>query len=1033
MRLFEALDAMAARPALWIGGPPGSGKTTLARTWLDARGETYRWLQLDAADDDPATFLQLLDDALADSDPGLAGTVPPPAEDDLRDLPRLLRRGIRRLDAALPTPWVLVLDNVQKLGAASRLLDAFPAALEVAGEHGRFVFIGRDPPPPSFSSAITSQALGLLDAEALSFDLEETRALIALHRPGRSASDLHRVTEGWVAAMILMLAGGGREESRSPLDEGLTKRRLFAYFAEEIVERMPARDAETLGRVAFLPGTDAATAATIGGDPDAGTLLADLAERGLFTYRRDASAQPVYSFHSLFGAFLRARLEERLSPHALLAVRLEAVRLLLEQERIDAAITELIELGAWPRLVGVLDGHAAGCVEQGRSRSLREWILALPPPHRERASMRYWLGICELSIDPAAALHELEAAYHGYDAAGDAVGAFRAAAAAADAIVTLGESFASLLPWMETLETHVQGWLARRDAASDPLVLPGLLAAFVHLRTGHPATLRLVRLAEALLDEPRAAGQRILLGTTALYLLWNGRLSRLDRLMSRIDRLCEDPDTSPITLLRWYGTAILVRALLGRIDDARRDARSALALAERHPAALARAHLMAALAAVASRDARGAREHLERAATTVGPRGAIDRTTLDFHWALVRLLEGDPVAASRLMRESITAGRASGWPLREHIALLGHAMAATEGGELDTAAGVLADALAHPFHGVCPWHRWLGAMVEANLADRRRDLPGTLAALRRAFALHRTHGFDSGPLLHGTGDVMPRLCAVALAHGVGVACVPGIIRRYALPAPVTADERWPWPVRIRTLGGFTIERDDGALPASRKQSRMALDLLKLIVALGGTGVPIERVRAMLWPDADDASVRGSFDNTLHRLRKLLGEGHVTVVSGALSLNAATCWSDAGALEACLRNAVLADADSAAALVERALALYRGPFLDGEDGYPQTALTRERLRSLFVRRMESAGALLDAAGRLDESVTLYRRVLEQEPLAEGVYRRLILCLLQLGRRAEAFDAYRRCRQQLSLVLGIRPSAATETLVAALREP
>ena len=64
--------------------------------------------------------------------------------------------------------------------------------------------------------------------------------------------------------------------------------------------------------------------------------------------------------------------------------------------------------------------------------------------------------------------------------------------------------------------------------------------------------------------------------------------------------------------------------------------------------------------------------------------------------------------------------------------------------------------------------------------------------------------------------------------------------------------------------------------------------------------------------------------------------------------------------------------------------------------------------------------------------LYQRVLEQQPLAEEVCRHLIACQLRLGRRAEAFEAYRRCRQQLMVLLNLHPSPETEALIAPLRD-
>ena len=48
------------------------------------------------------------------------------------------------------------------------------------------------------------------------------------------------------------------------------------------------------------------------GDPRSGELLADLARRSLFTERREGTP-PAYTFHALFGEFLRARAADTLT------------------------------------------------------------------------------------------------------------------------------------------------------------------------------------------------------------------------------------------------------------------------------------------------------------------------------------------------------------------------------------------------------------------------------------------------------------------------------------------------------------------------------------------------------------------------------------------------------------------------------------------------------------------------------------------------------------------------------------------------
>ena len=63
--LFAEIESHATAPGLWVAGPPGIGKTTLVATHLDTRAVPCLWLQLDAADADPATFVHFLRAAAA--------------------------------------------------------------------------------------------------------------------------------------------------------------------------------------------------------------------------------------------------------------------------------------------------------------------------------------------------------------------------------------------------------------------------------------------------------------------------------------------------------------------------------------------------------------------------------------------------------------------------------------------------------------------------------------------------------------------------------------------------------------------------------------------------------------------------------------------------------------------------------------------------------------------------------------------------------------------------------------------------------
>ncbi len=284
-RLFALLDEWPDAPALWLAAPPGAGKTTLAATWLlqyDQREAPTLWLQLDAADADPATFMQSLD-ALWSGLVAAPTALPALRADDLADLAGWLRRRLKHMLPLLPPRWSLVLDNHQELPAASPLQDALARALADLPAGVQWLFISRESPPSAYTNALARQQLVVIGADALRFDNAETRALLRLHgRPESLAASL-APAEGWAAGLTLMLQGATRDAA-VPAQQA--RERLFDYFAGEVLSRLPADHQDALGALAFLPSTTAELAVAMSGHAQAPQLLEQLAASSLFTDRR---------------------------------------------------------------------------------------------------------------------------------------------------------------------------------------------------------------------------------------------------------------------------------------------------------------------------------------------------------------------------------------------------------------------------------------------------------------------------------------------------------------------------------------------------------------------------------------------------------------------------------------------------------------------------------------------------------------------------------------------------------------------------
>ena len=160
-----------------------------------------------------------------------------------------------------------------------------------------------------------------------------------------------------------------------------------------------------------------------------------------------------------------------------------------------------------------------------------------------------------------------------------------------------------------------------------------------------------------------------------------------------------------------------------------------------------------------------------------------------------------------------------------------------------------------------------------------------------------------------------------------------MIAARSLACPDIGIVPWPWPLRVRTLGGFAIERDGAPLKFARKAPKRLLDLLRLITALGGRQVDASRAAAMLWPDAEGDEARDALKTMLHRTRSLLGADLLVVRDGQIAFDEELTWVDTWALEyVCGRIESLLGARIAAAHVDdgeltmrraQLFSLYRG--------------------------------------------------------------------------------------------------------------
>ena len=251
--------------------------------------------------------------------------------------------------------------------------------------------------------------------------------------------------------------------------------------------------------------------------------------------------------------------------------------------------------------------------------------------------------------------------------------------------------------------------------------------------------------------------------------------------------------------------------------------------------------------------------------------------------------------------------------------------------------------------------------------------------------------------------------------------------------PDPADTLQHWPVRIYTLGRFSIIIDGLQPEYGRKVPHRILDLLKALIAMGGRKVSCNRLAGLLWPDVDGDTARKSLDTTLYRLRKLIGHDQALVCTdGTLSLDPGLCWVDVWAFErlATQINRAMSDDGSKIdpasmqLICDQLSRLYQDHFLQQDDVNSWSVSMRERLRSKFVHHLVECGDYWEQRSEWKRALDCYRKGLDVDDLVEVFYQRMMVCYMEQDRSSEAMATYRRCRQILSVVLGLRPEPQTE---------
>jgi DNA-binding SARP family transcriptional activator len=230
------------------------------------------------------------------------------------------------------------------------------------------------------------------------------------------------------------------------------------------------------------------------------------------------------------------------------------------------------------------------------------------------------------------------------------------------------------------------------------------------------------------------------------------------------------------------------------------------------------------------------------------------------------------------------------------------------------------------------------------------------------------------------------------------------------------------PLRVR-------DADGGPVSIPRGSARVMLAYLAL---QHPAPAPADELVEALWGPSPPATARTKVHGLVAKLRSILGADAITTSASGYVLEVTT--RDLEDFRALVQEAAEArrngDPVRALAALKRAIALRRGPVLDGTPVYGPAALDGDRIEIEFREAQRWLFELeLGSGGHVGLLPQLEQAAIEA-PYDEGIRALLAVGLYRAGRQADALASLRDLRSVLRDDLGLRPGPEVVAVESAI---
>jgi len=1045
-KLFDLLDEKQHYRATWISSMAGSGKTTLAASYLKARNYPFLWYQIDEGDSDPSTFFYYLGLAAKKVSPHTREPLPFLTPEYFLGVHAFAQQYFENLCERLTQPFFIVFDDYHTIPLAAQFHKVFFNGISNVSPDIHIIILSRADPPPVFAGMTANNKMRIIGSDSLRLNFNDSREIVAIESgeslPREVTEKIHEKAQGWAAGIILIAKSIKTNATLSDCLDIVVPSNIFDYFSGELFDKMDEATRNFLLKTAFFSKMTISMAEELTGRTDAHHILSELRRNNVFTERFFTSI-PTYQYHSLFRKFLITRAMDTFSQQDIILLKQRAATLSAASDMIDDAVELFFEAGDMAGLSSLIQKNTMALITQGRNKTLEQWIKRIPEEIlKTEPWLLYWRGISCMHFSAGEARGYFESAFYLFEGRQDMDGLYLSWTGVIDSTAYEWSYFTTLDPWIEWLESSICSKHSFPSQEIEAKVAVCMMFALLIRKPGHSDILQWVKKALSLSRESNKFNLHIQAINWAMtYYAWIGDFAKIEIIRSESKELSKSSKTTPAMMIQWKWLDISTRlCTMTDIDSAMDEIHEAITLIKATGLHVWEHifYMPGIFASLLLGKFSKAENFLKKFETLLDHSHSHGYTIFHHFTGLYNLLKGNRSRALTHAKAAVKLSDETGYVFTTIVCRIQLVFILHEQGKTQEALKELNRTYFMALDTKSNIYKFMCLLVKAKIKmDQNKKEEGT-ELLHEAMSLGRAYNYMN-MIWWWHPTMMAQLCANALMAGIEKEYVIKLIRIHKLvPDSLPYNiKNWPWVLEIHTFEHFQIIKDGSPIRFKGKAQKKPLELLKMLIASGGKKISIENIIDDLWYEADGDMAQSAFSTTLNRLRKLIGHKEaIQLRDGKLTIDPNYCWIDMWAFLNTLNNAdnlwKKNKKEEASNLYKKAITIYTGQFLAEEAEKNWIIPMRDRLKNLFLTAITKLGMHLEQEKQFKKAIAYYKKGLAVDNLEETFYQQLMVCFHDLGCYADAAKVYHRCKDTLKAVLAVVPSEHTEELYKEIRK-